>query len=267
MNKRLLGIGLTVLLYSFSIIASDSLSGTYKTVLLHENQDGVSVYYQFAETTLRSINTGDGNIKISASVRIYYGNENSNEFLTYDYPEVPLNILTRQISLKNDSSDVSFIGFIKDGGIVGEWFSTSLGRVGSFSATKKEFPELPKDGDLVSPISALYRGVIENSNPNSNLPDKMTLTLVTTQDVSGTEITLKISGNLRFYLGEFDSLEYVETPLTDVKLNFYTRYITIRTKEYGITLKGVLDIDGTLNADVFADGYGKVGTTELVIQL
>ena len=260
-----LSLLLSVLITS-AYTQTSSLSGTYKTLLLHEDQNSVAKYHQFADITLRTVNTGDGNIKISASARIYYGDASSNEFLTYDFPDVPLNILTRQISLKTEESDVSLIGFIKDNKISGEWFSTTLGKVGSFSSTKLDFPVAPTNSELVKPISALYKGKITNTNANSNLPERITLTLITTQGLSGNEITLKISGNLRFYLGDFGSLEYVETPLEDVKLNFYNRYITIRTKEYGVTLKGVLNIDGSLDADVFADGFGLVGTVKMEIK-
>lgn len=92
----------------------------------------------------------------------------------------------------------------------------------------------------------------------------MTLSLVTTQSTDSGEYRLLISGNMRFYLGEFGSTEYVETPLSQVSFNFYSRYITLKTRDYGVTIKGVLGIDGKIEGDVFADGYGKVGKVHLV---
>ncbi len=248
-----------------SFAQTDSIQGTYRAILNHEaREQGDPQFHQYAAVTLRSVNTG-GNLKISASVRMIFGDWNSNEFLTYDYPEVSMNILTRQISIRNDNNDVSFIGTLRDGKIVGEWFAASMGRVGTFSADKNRIPEIPQESQLVKTVTGHYRGLLVNTNPESNLPERMTMSLVTTQSPTETGMELKISGNIRFYLGDFGSSEYVETPLSDVQFNFYNRYLTLKTQDYGLTLKGVLDQAGTYNAQVFADGLGLVGHVELLV--
>lgn len=242
---------------------ADSIQGTYRAILNHEpREQGQSNFHQYATITLRSVNTG-GNLRISASVRMIFGDWNSNEFLTYDYPEVPMNILTRQISIRSDGNDVSFIGTLRDGKITGEWFAASIGRVGSFVADKNRIPEIQQNSQLVKTVTGHYRGLLVNTNPESNLPERMTMSLVTTQNPTDTGMILSISGNIRFYLGDFGSNEYVETRLSDVQFNFYTRYLTVKTDQYGLTLKGVLDQAGNYNAQVFADGLGEVGFVEL----
>jgi hypothetical protein len=178
--------------------ANESLKGTYRAILQHEE----SGYYQNATITLSSVNTGDGNLKISASVRLLFGDVNTNEFLTYEYPDCPMNILTRQISLKDSGSGISFIGYLKDGAFSGDWYSPSVGRVGSFTAKKTGPLPVPKDLQLVRSVTGHYIGKITNTNPNSNLPETVTVSLVTTQDPNQVGTNILVSGNMRLYFGE-----------------------------------------------------------------
>lgn len=236
-----------------------SVAGLYKAVLQHD----ATKFYQFADVTLRTISTGTGSLKISANVKVYFGDRASTEFLSYEYDDCPLNLLTRQITIKNEKNNVSFVGFLKTGTLDGDWHSTVVGKVGKFSALKDSEPKPPADGILVKTLTGFYKGALVNTNPESNLPERATMSLVTTQDTSGPEPIIKISGNVRLYLGEFGSLEYVETKLTDVQFNFYNRYLTVRTADYGLTFKGLVSPDGIFTGIVFADGLGEVATANL----
>lgn len=245
---------LAISLLSKSVFADESVQGLYKTILLHEG----TKFYQHANVTLRTTNTG-GQLKFSANVKVFFGDPaTSNEFLTYEYDDCPTNLLTRQISIKNEKNSISLIGFLKSGGISGDWYSSVQGKVGKFTASKDAEIKPPADGVLVKSLTGHYRGTLKNTNPESNLPEKATLSLVTTQDTSGTEPIIKVTGNTRLYLGDFGSLEYVETKLTDIQFNFYNRYLTARTMEYGLTYKGTMSNDGDFTGVVFADGLGEV---------
>lgn len=245
-------------LLSKPAFADDEIAGLYKAVLLHEGTN----FYQFAKITLRTINVA-GQIKIAANTKVFFGDWDSNEYMTYEYPDVPLNILTRQLNIRNEANDVSMTGFLKTGTIEGEWFSTMVGRVGTFKAVKTGIPEIPANGILVKTLSGFYRGALKNTNPQSNLPERVTMSFVTTQDSSPTGPVIKITGNARFYLGNFDSLEYVETPFTNVQFNFYNRYLTAKTQDYGVTFKGTMTPDGNFVGKVLSDGLGDVGTTDV----
>lgn len=144
----------------------NSLAGTYKALLMHDplEQNG-QINHQYATITLRTVNPGDGTLKISGNVRLFFGELNSNEFLTYDYPEVSMNLLTRQISLKNDQADVTFLGTLKNGVLEGEWFSSVRGRVGSFTAQKAKIPAAPADSVLVKSVTGHYRGFNRKHEP------------------------------------------------------------------------------------------------------
>lgn len=236
-----------------------SVQGLYRAILMHEGTG----FYQHGSITLRTVNTGSGQLKISANVRLVFGEVNSNEFFTYEFDDCPMNLLTRQISIKDAKNNISIIGFLKSGRIEGEWFSTILGKVGKFVAVKDTEPDVPKNGILVKSLTGLYRGSLLNTNPDANLPERAILTLVTTQDTSAADPKIVISGNLRLYLGNFGSIEYVETKLTDVQFNFYNRYFTARTVDPGLTLKGTISVDGGFTGTVYADGFGEVAKADL----
>lgn len=269
MTKLTLALGSLLLLFTSTLKANElfwadaardgAVAGLYKAVLQHEK----TKFYQFADVTLRTTSTGSGTLKISANVKVYFGDRSSNEFLTYEFDDCPLNLLTRQITIKYEKNNVSFIGFLKTGTLDGDWYSTAVGRVGKFAALKDDEPKPPADGILVKTLTGYYKGELKNTNPESNLPERATMSLVTTQDTTGAEPVIKISGNVRLYLGEFGSLEYVETKLVDVQFNFYNRYLTVRTADYGLTLKGTVTPDGIFTGIVFADGLGEVADANL----
>lgn len=258
--KALLGAAVSVSFVAGSSFADDSddVRGLYYGVLSHEGTN----FYQYAKITLRTVNQ-DGQLKVSANVKILFGDWNSNEYLTYEYPNVQLNLLTRVLNVRDDGNDVSMIGTLRSGMLQGDWFSTQVGRVGTFVAKKANQPEQPDGGILVRTLSGYYRGSLENTNPQSNLPERISTSFVTTQDTDGDGTpVIRISGNARFYLGSYDSTEYVETPFTNIQFNFYTRYMTAKTQDYGLTFKGTLSPDGVFDGILLSDGLGEVANVD-----
>jgi len=252
-------INLTVHTTAFgdNTVRDKTIPGLYKAILLHESKN----FYQHANITLRTVNPGT-QMKISANIRIFFGEDESNEFLTYEFDDCPMNPITRQISIKNEKNEVSFIGFLRPTGLEGEWFATSVGKVGKFSAKKGMIPSIPPDAILVKSLTGHYRGKIENTHPESGLPEDATLSLVTNQDSGVGEAALKISGSLRLYFGEFGSTDYYETKLAEPSFKFYNRYLIARTVDYGLTLKGFMSQDGIFKGVVFAEGIGEAANVE-----
>ncbi len=246
-------VGAPVLLSSLVFAQNDSVSGLYYAVLYHQDSD----YYQNAKITLRTTNP-EGTLKISANVRVFFGPGDSTEYMTYDYNNVPLNLLTRQISIEGQENDVTLIGYLKDGKIAGDWHSSLIGRVGKFEAQKGSYPTVESGKIPIQALSGKYKGQLENKNSDSNLPERVTMTFVTTQDSGSETPELHVSGNMRFYLGDFDSQEYVETPFQEIQYNPYNRYVSAITASYGITIKGMVNHDGNFTGVVFSNGLGEV---------
>ena len=238
--------------------ADDDIRGLYRAVLLHEGTD----FYQYANITLRTMNIG-GQLKVSANVKVLFGDWNSNEYLTYEFPDVPLNLLTRQLNMRDDANDVSLVGTLRSGVLEGEWFSSMVGRVGAFKAQKTGVPADPANGTLVRTLSGYYRGTLTNTNPQSNLPERISMSFVTTQEASPDGPVIRVTGNVRFYLGGFDSPEYVETKFNNIQFNFFNRFMTAKTEDYGLTFKGTMAVDGSFEGIVLSDGLGEVGDVEV----
>lgn len=232
--------------------------GLYKAVLSHNN----GKFYQLADITLRTSNPS-GQLKIAANVKLYFGDRMSPEYFTYEFPDVPYNLLTGEINIVNDQNDMSIIGKLTDGLIEGEWFSQVNGLVGDIVAKKPEEPK-PADGlQMVKPLSGQYRGTLVNNNPRVNLPKNVTTTFVSTQENSGTSTQIKITGKARFYLGPIGSTEYVESEFTDIQFNYNTRFLTAKTREHNITFKGAVTQDGMFKGTVFHDAEGEIGPFSL----
>src|SRR3989338_3368519 len=144
-------VAFTMVAFCFSLLSStmsmaldtSNIAGLYKGILFHENTN----FYQYAKITLRTVNP-EGQMKISANVKVFFGPAESNEYLTYKFNDVPLNILTRQLAIKSESNDVSMIGFLRGNKMQGEWFSTLMGKVGRFEAQKGDYPEIPTGNTL-----------------------------------------------------------------------------------------------------------------------
>ena len=242
---------------AYGLDENESMSGLYRAVLKHDGSN----YYQFAEINLRAVSTGDGRLKISANLKVYLGDWNSNEYLTYEFDDCAFNLITRQVSIKNDKNDISLIGSLRTGGAFdGKWYASASSRSGSFNASKNTQPEPPADGQLVRSLTGYYRGAIKITNAEVNLPEKISMSFVTTQDTTTVPPTTRISGKVRFYLGDYDSNEFEELKFADVQFNFYSRYLTAKTDAYGITFKGTMSQDGSFTGNVLTDSHGLVGT-------
>ncbi len=233
------------------------LGGQYRGVLLHQDKD----LFQYSELTLTSSSIAPEGLRLVASLKIIFGDWNSNEYLIYKFDPVQFNPMTGQMILKSESIDVTLAGYWSDGELKGEWYSKYKGKVGSLSFNKTNSP-LETRGTLLESVKGTYRGQLENTNPQSNLPERMMLSLVTTPDTSKPN-GVSISGSLRLYFGPFDSTEFMEFPYTEVQFNFLTRNLVVRVNsDYKFTLRGFSEqskITGTLAADAL----GEVGKFEV----
>lgn len=240
---------------------AEQLRGEYGGVLFHDGKG----LYQYGQLTLAtSIKPPEG-LKVTASLRIIYGNLGSTEYLTYRFDPVQFNPMTGQIVFKNENNDVMLSGYWSKGEFKGDWFSTYTGRMGSVTLKKDTTPQ-PQLGDVLEPLKGTYQGKFTNTNNQSNLPDKMMISFVTSQDLNKPN-GISVTGSLRFYLGPFGSTEYLEYPFSDVQFNFFTRYFTAKaTGDYKFTLKAEVNNKNTISGTVAADALGEVGKFEVVKQ-
>ena len=124
--------------------------------------------FQDAVVTLSTSFSPPDAIDIDASVRLYFGKQDIQEYLTYRLTNVQYNPINSNISLTGDDSDVSFQGRLDEGRLAGSWKSKSLGSGGEFEASKHE---KKPPADHLTQIKSL-RDTYFGSFTNTDLPPK-----------------------------------------------------------------------------------------------
>lgn len=239
---------------------NQELKGDYYGVLTREKEG----LYQYAQLTLSTAVQPPQGLKVSAVLRLIFGDLTSTEYLTYKFDPVQFNPMTGQLVLKAEGTDIILSGNWSKEEFKGEWSTSYTGKMGLVQFNKNATPASPA-GKLALTLKGTYQGKLKTTNPQSNLPEKMMVSFVTSQDLSKPN-GIAISGSSRFYFGDFESLEYIEYPFSDVQYNFFTNSLTTRIDgDYKLTLKGSTNfsnnsiISGTLSADAL----GEVGSFEL----
>jgi hypothetical protein len=134
------------------------ISGEYRGYLHHERLN----QYQAGAidiVTYQNPNNGNQVFTMSANARLYFGNHNSEESLTYKFNPRPFNILSPVFVFERMEADVDAIlqvVSIKNGVVKGVWYSIQFGRVGTFSFSKNDVSNDPIPSNLIKPLSGIY---------------------------------------------------------------------------------------------------------------
>lgn len=148
--------------------------------------------------------------------------------------------------------------------LTGTWTAPSSASSGTLSLDRKQ-SNAEQEG-----LKGTYQGTITNTNPQSNLPERMMISIVTSQDPTNPNL-LVLSGNLRLYLGPFGSLEYVEHSFSEIQYNFFKNRFVAKTKGSTDSSDPKLTFIGkfqskVLSGTVSADALGEVGKFEVTKQ-
>jgi len=242
--------------------AVEALRGEYAGILRRESER----LYQFGHLTVTTSFQPPEGLKVSAILRVIFGEWASTEYLTYRFDKVQFNPVSGQIVLKSESADVMFSGRVGRGEMQGEWSSSYTGKLGAAHFRKSTSAPDPSGlGTLFEALRGTYQGSVKSTNPQANLPERALVSFVTSQDLSQPN-GIKITGNLRFYLGPFGSLEYIEMPLVDIQYNFFTRKLVAKTQgEYKLTIKADVSLRDIFGK-IYSDALGEVANIEVTKQ-
>lgn len=240
------------------VAGAQEMQGEYNGFLLWKDGD-----FQHGQLTFLSAADVSGELRISANLKLIFGEKASAEFLTYQFDQVQYNLVTGQIQLKNDKALVSIVGIYKDGKFTGEWFHIASGRQGAVEFSKNSLT--PPSVNLITQLRGTYQGSLQNTNPQSNLTPRMMLNFVTSQDLNEPN-GIKVTGNMRLYEGDFDSAEFTELQFTEIRFNFFTRELIAKTSTpFVFTLKGTLE-QNKIAGILYHDGLGPVANVEVTRQ-
>ena len=183
-----------------------------------------------------------------------------NEFVGFGIQKAEFDPKQNKVDLvanHPDFKDMIFSLVRKDGQLQGRWTAPALATSGNVVFKKTTGP-----ATVTSALSGTYQGTVKNTNPASNLPERALVSLVTSKDPLQPN-SIKVTGNMRLYLGDFGSLEYTELPFTEVTHNYFTNKLVAKTGgDIRLTLKAEI-IGSTLKGVLFADGLGEVADIEV----
>lgn len=217
--------------------------------------------YQAAHLSV--VSTGSqGDLKLSAVGKMIFGNEANNENLVYKFDNVEFNAANGYTVFKTANSDVTIKGILANGKFEGEWFTAMSGRMGSFLVGRDSAISAPGNMALVGPLKGTYQGELKNTSNQTNLPERFMMGLVTVPDL-GSPQGIKVTGNVRFYLGPFDSLEYQEAACEFLQFDFYRREIVCKLPaSLAITVKGSVG-PGGIKGNLFHDTLNDIATFDI----
>jgi hypothetical protein len=236
---------------------AEQLKGEYQGILLREGK-----LYHLGQLTLQTSFQPPEGLKVAATLKLICGEWNSTEYLTYRFDKVQFNAVTGQIIFRQEGTDIVLSGNWADGEVSGEWSSQYTGTLGSIRFKKAVPPDTSGAGEVFEALKGTYQGKLTNTNPNSNLPERVQIAFVTSQDFTSPN-GLKVTGNMRLYLGPFGSTEYVELAFSEVQYNYFTRKLVAKTTgDYNLTIKAEVDRK-VIRGTVAADALGEVGNLEV----
>ena len=235
-------------------VATD-MQGNYQAIFTWDD----AKTYQLG--SLQLLTSYDKGVKVSGNLKLIFGPWHSSEYLTYRFDDIEFNPESSVLTISSPDSEIYLKAQYRNGSLSGDWFSRTAGKLGDMYIQKLEMPDPPEGFSLLSGIAGTYKGKIVDTNDSTNLPEKTLLTIIVSRNTNS-EDGIAIKGSIRLYLGEFDSHEYVEYELTDVRHNFFTGEFNAMTKEEGLSIKGIIQ-NGVLAGSIFHDGFGKIGPIEV----
>jgi len=98
-------------------------------------------------------------IRIEAIGTVYFGEGDSNEFITYHFKPVPWNSQSQlPLVLDGDSEALVVMDSIRNGRLSGVWYGKTFGRVGTVELQISNVPPLPAGSHLIEKVSGHYKG-------------------------------------------------------------------------------------------------------------
>jgi hypothetical protein len=240
-----------------------SMGGDYQGYLVWDEIHA----FQNVVLNIQPTFSGDSSLKLSATAKLSFGAMGSGEQLVYKLDETEFNPTTGLAHFKSKDSEVSIKGYLENGEFEGEWITTIKGRMGRVEISKRARPTNPDGYQAMTSLKGSYQGALQNTSNQTNLPERFMIGLVTTPDLSSPR-GIKISGNIRFYLGPFDSMEFVEAPCDSVQYDFYTRILAMKCAAPqigGLSVKGDVGTSD-VKGQIFHDSLGEIGKYEVTKQ-
>ncbi|MCB9229525.1 MAG: hypothetical protein H6618_07935 [Deltaproteobacteria bacterium] len=205
----------------------------------------------------------DNGLKISGDLKMIFGPSHSVEYLSYKFENIEFNPESGILTISSPDTEVYLKVRYDNGSLHGDWFSHTRGNIGHVCMSQSKIPEIPDGFSLLSGIGGSYRGKIINKNESTSLPEKTLLNIAASRNTESKD-GLLLQGSIRFYLGSFDSHEYMEYTFSNISYNFYTRELNATTIKENLLIQGFMQ-NGIFSGSISHNGFGTIGTIEVKI--
>jgi len=139
--------------------ASTSISGTYTGYVHHENLNTYQAGSLSIVTYQKPNNEGAMSLFLSATANLNFVGKMKSDTLSYRFEEREFDLLNPTMVLSRPKEDVDAvikITSIGDGKIVGEWYSITFGKVGTFYFRKDGKVELPGEASIMKQVGGSF---------------------------------------------------------------------------------------------------------------
>lgn len=234
------------------------ISGEYKGFMLDRDQ----LTAQTVNLNLTSRFESNGQIKISAGMNVTRGasGQSPDQFI-YVFTECNFQAVSGALTCLSADNLLQISGKLIDGDFTGEWKARSSGKVGHIIISKSKQILLPSGYELAKSSSGIYKGKITKDS-SINIPENAMITLKLVFDPSE-PANVKVEGNLRLYIGPFDSLEYEEFPFETIKVDFFKNTFSAKTKGTQIFLIAGEIFNDKILGELSHQTIGEIGTYEV----
>jgi hypothetical protein len=200
------------------------VKGTYPGVF-EWNQ---APYFLRGSLAFSTAQDGVDSFHVTASLKVNIPSPLAPETFLYEFEAVEFNPLTRQISMRSETSDIYFVGQLDHQDIRGNWHSKKAGLLGSAKFSYAEISD--PEGKSSSPAaSGTWFGSVVNARPDTQLPERLMLSFnaVPEKEQPG---GLALVGSARFYYGPFSSNEYLEYRFESIDYQPFVRRVVAVTQ-------------------------------------
>lgn len=221
--------------------------------------------HQSAVLTLRPTFSGTDELRLDGTVTLDFGSARDGERLVYVLDAATFDPMTGLAVFGKEGSEINVKGYFEDGAFNGEWTVARIGRMGPVTLVQGALPPPPANSEQVSALKGTFLCRIVNTSAASNLPEHMALGFVTSPDLQNPR-GLRVSGNLRLFLGVVGTDEYTEMALEQINFDPFTRRLTAVTSgDLVLTVKAELSaetISGVLTHGTLGDIASFEGTKQ-----
>ncbi|MFK7871788.1 MAG: hypothetical protein AB8C84_01270 [Oligoflexales bacterium] len=223
-----------------SITQSNPLDASLPGVFM---RDEATQSFHHAEVLFQTYKEQKDSFLTSITLILYNGPYKNHEFQSYRFDDIQIHIMNGNISAQDTHGEITLYGRYTNGIFEGQWHSLTSNENSTFYFDQNFDKQKKFDLSILQEESTLsgtyYSTIPQEAQQNTHLPENISINLKIIPLQDSTK-KWEIHGGVRFYIGSYDSQEYLEANTQDIHYNPFTRVLSLKTeKPYSMSFSGV----------------------------